>query len=137
LAAASSRIAGVDRELASLPSADLLAEFATPDEAALLPSFEVSENDSTWPMRLWRAKETVGKAVGTGLAGTTRNFQLALAAADGRMIIVYRPLSQVWTVATELRHGLIRAVGLAASTVSGAGATRILGTSAGMASPSE
>jgi acyl transferase domain-containing protein/phosphopantetheinyl transferase len=137
LAAASSQIVGVDLELASLPSADLLAEFATPDEVALLPSFDERDNDPTWPMRLWCAKETVGKAVGTGLAGTPGNFQLAQADADGRMIIVYRPLSQVWTVATELRHGLIRAVGLAAPAVSVADATRNLGMSVGMASPSE
>ncbi len=136
LAAASSHIVGVDLELASRPSDDLLAEFATPDEEALLPSFDERENDPTWPMRLWCAKETVGKAVGTGLAGTPRNFQLAQAEVDGRMIIVYRPLSQVWTVATEVRHGLIRAVGLAAPTLSVADATRIEMTSAGMASPS-
>ncbi|MBI3464137.1 MAG: polyketide synthase dehydratase domain-containing protein, partial [Planctomycetes bacterium] len=100
IAAASSQPVGIDLESASSPSADLLAEFASGDEIAVLGGIGDESGDWAGPARLWCAKEAVGKALGTGLGGRPQDFQVIRADRDGRFEINHLPTGRQWTVST-------------------------------------
>jgi phosphopantetheinyl transferase len=94
--AAVGRDPGIDAEPVE-PRSDGFAAFACgPAELALLPEGDRDE----WLTRFWCAKEALGKARGTGLAGRPR--ALAVTAVDGERVQV----EGAW-VDTRLRDGLV------------------------------
>ncbi len=95
---------GIDIEPLSRQTEQILADFARPEEIALLDPLRSAQPDEAWPTRLWCGKEAAGKALGTGLNGQALDYQLTAASPDGRMTIVHRPTGQELT-ATTLRDG--------------------------------
>jgi len=73
---------GIDLERVELRGAGFVQLAFTDEELALLPD----ENRDEWLTRLWCAKEAVGKARGTGLAGAPR--ALVATAFDGDRTVV-------------------------------------------------
>lgn len=74
---------GIDFELASRPTEEFAAVAFTPEEQALLAA--QAAGDATWPLRLWCAKEALGKAVGLGLPGPYSVVATALDTASGAL----------------------------------------------------
>ena len=109
-AVASALPIGVDIEPVAGPAGGILDTFATPAEVELLESFIREQPDADWPSRLWCAKEAVGKALGTGLAGRPTDFEAIDAGADGRILIHYRPNGSRLIVQTLQNDGSIVAV---------------------------
>jgi len=99
---------GIDLEPVSRPTARILGDFALPEEIVILDQLAAPEQpEGAWPTRLWCAKEAAGKALGTGLAGRPRDFQLVHAEKDGRMRIRHRPNGRELNVVTTCREGMI------------------------------
>jgi acyl transferase domain-containing protein/phosphopantetheinyl transferase len=99
---------GIDLEPVSRPTARILGDFALPEEIVILDQLVAPEQpEAAWPTRLWCAKEAAGKALGTGLAGRPRDFELLHAEKDGRMRICHRPSGRELTVVTACRDGMI------------------------------
>jgi phosphopantetheinyl transferase len=100
--------AGIDLEPVSRPVTRILGDFALPEELRLLEELAAAApSDGAWPTRLWCAKEAAGKALGTGLAGRPRDFELVHAEQTGRMRIRHRPSGQQLDVVATDRDGMI------------------------------
>jgi phosphopantetheinyl transferase len=102
VAVASSVPLGVDLERADRDVTEILPNFATEDEQAAINALSASDYDDTWPLRLWCAKEAASKALGTGLQGRPKRFQLVEAASDGHLVILDTESSRSFTVGTWL-----------------------------------
>jgi phosphopantetheinyl transferase len=102
LAIAASVPVGIDVEPLSRKTGEILDDFATPDEARTIRSLADQEPSEAWPTRLWCAKESVSKALGTGLGGQLRDFELVDVQPDGHMWIQHRPSGRQM-IATTLR----------------------------------
>ena len=90
-ATATAQPTGVDLEPVGGPAGGVLETFATAGEIELMLSFMNEQPKADWPSRLWCAKEAVGKALGTGIAGRPTDFEAIDAGADGRILIQFRP----------------------------------------------
>ena len=97
---------GVDMALASPQLLELWDSFTTAGERELFADGLRSQPEQSWASRLWCAKEAVGKAVGTGLAGRPRDFEATAASADGRIDVVHRPTGETFNVSTD-REGML------------------------------
>jgi phosphopantetheinyl transferase len=95
VAIASAGPVGIDLEPAAHDTAaDLLPEFATPEEIALADHLAADLADGTTAVRLWCAKEAVSKAIGTGLQGRPKDFEAVTAEVDGSFLVQHRPTGE-------------------------------------------
>lgn len=111
---------GIDFEPASRRSQDFAEIAFTPEEQTLLAAS--SSADPSWPLRLWCAKEAVGKALGLGLPGPHSVAATALESGAGRVhlrlagrLAAQRPdlADRDFTAATTVQDGLVvAAVGI-------------------------
>lgn len=109
-AAAAACPIGIDAEPANRSVYDILPHFADEEERQALAALGAQSNS---PLRLWCAKEAVGKALGTGLDGAPRHFQAVDADADGRILIFHHPSAEHYVVGTDLDDGYLVAWALA------------------------
>jgi 4'-phosphopantetheinyl transferase EntD len=72
---------GIDFERASRQTQEFAEIAFTPEEQAFLTAY--SSADPTWPLRLWCAKEALGKALGMGLPGPQSVVATALDHTSG------------------------------------------------------
>lgn len=96
---------GIDIEPAAKDPTEILECYASERERQLL----AAQSDKTWPTRLWCAKEAVGKALGTGLAGRPMDFE-AIELLDGEQIhLRHHPTSEEFLVDTRCDDELVMA----------------------------
>jgi acyl transferase domain-containing protein/phosphopantetheinyl transferase len=101
---------GVDIALVSPAALEVWEQFTTATEAELFADRLQTEPDEEWATRLWCAKEAVGKALGTGLAGRPRDFQATDFDANGRIQICHLPTGELFSVSTERDDALVMAL---------------------------
>jgi phosphopantetheinyl transferase len=106
MALAAPAAVGIDIEPLSRQTQQILADFALPEEIRLLEAAAKEQPDEAWPTRLWCAKEAVGKAVGSGLGGQPRDFELLRVEREGRLRIRHRPTGRE-VAATTVRDAAI------------------------------
>ncbi|MBX3450320.1 MAG: polyketide synthase dehydratase domain-containing protein [Planctomycetaceae bacterium] len=83
--------AGVDMELLTRDVSDLLSRFATSEELELLSSLPTESARTNWPLRLWCAKESAAKLMGTGLQGAPKDFEVVDAEDDRELLVQHLP----------------------------------------------
>ena len=93
---------GIDVEPADRPVDEIAPHFASVAERRLL---NAAGPDA--PLRLWCAKEAVGKAVGTGLAGRPGDFAAIAAPGAGRFLVTHVPSANDHAVATVVDDGFM------------------------------
>jgi phosphopantetheinyl transferase len=109
VAVAASEPVGIDVEPASRPTDQILDDFATPQEAEQVRKLAAQQPDQAWPTRLWCAKESASKVLGTGLGGGLRDYQLAGVNPDGDIRIRHEPSARELAVATVRDEDMILA----------------------------
>lgn len=107
VALASAVPCGVDIEPRGRDIRSLLDQFAHEDEIALLDAAVAQSGDTTWPARLWCAKEAVSKLLGTGLQGRPSDFQGVDFDDDGRLLIHHGPTQTRYVVHSCLDGSLV------------------------------
>ncbi len=90
---------GIDVEVVEQRSPQLESLACTPAEQILLDGFDASRLE--WLTRFWAAKEAVGKAIGTGLAGRPQRFEVNQ--VDGsRLLVAALDHGSQWWVETAV-----------------------------------
>jgi phosphopantetheinyl transferase (holo-ACP synthase) len=105
-AAAAAGPIGIDAEPNDRLVEEILPHFAQPAEQQILAAFEDQSNAA---LRLWCAKEAVGKVRGTGLGGAPKNFELIDFEADGRLLVHHHPSADRYVVTSKLVDGILLA----------------------------
>jgi acyl transferase domain-containing protein/phosphopantetheinyl transferase len=100
---------GIDIEPAARDVSVILPQFAGADELDLIRRALGHQPEELWPLRLWCAKESLGKALGTGLSGRPDHFQAIDLEADGRLLLHHRPTESTYTVYTTRDELLVMA----------------------------
>lgn len=100
IAIASNVPVGVDFEDATRDVRGIWPHFATPAEMEILAAFDLSDPEANWPLRLWCAKEAVGKCRGTGLAGRPKDYEVIDGEGDGGLWILHDPSGERFLVQT-------------------------------------
>ena len=116
-AMASDAACGIDIEPVGRDLSQVLALMADTEELDALRTLAEEDGQQAWPLRLWCAKEAVGKALGTGLDGRPGDFQLSAVETGGLMLIYHQPSACTYTVHTLQTDALV----LAWATVAEAG----------------
>jgi phosphopantetheinyl transferase len=106
--AAAARV-GIDVEPESRNVRELLAEFASETEIALIDAQQATQPDEVWEARLWCAKEAASKALGTGLQGRPKSFRAIGCNGDGSFSLLHTPSDTRFTVLTVRCEGLVLA----------------------------
>ncbi len=101
VAVASAAPMGVDIEPVERETERILGEFAQPEEIEMIDDLSARQPEECWPTRLWCAKESASKTLGTGLGGQIHDYQLLSADADGGLRIRHRPSAQELVVMTS------------------------------------
>jgi phosphopantetheinyl transferase len=96
---------GIDVESASRDVAGILEQFATAAEAALLQ--ESADAGEAWEVRLWCAKEALGKRIGTGLQGRPKDFEAIAVDEGGDFLMLHHPTGERFVVHTARVDGVI------------------------------
>ena len=105
-AAAAACPIGIDAEPGDRSVEEILPHFTSDEESRVLKVFDESANG---PLRLWCAKEAVGKVRGTGLAGAPKHFEAIDLEADGRLLVHHHPSADRYVVTTEVVDGIVLA----------------------------
>jgi phosphopantetheinyl transferase len=100
---------GIDIEPVARDVSAVLPRFATAEELGLIRSIEVAQGEASWPLRLWCAKEALGKALGTGLGGRPTDFQAIDIEPDGRVLVYHRPSGNTYSVSAAQNDVLLLA----------------------------
>jgi len=100
---------GIDVEPVFRDVSAILPRFAAAEELDLLSSVSQGQPAELWPLRLWCAKEALGKALGTGLNGRPTDFQAVDMECDGRLLICHRPTDSKYMVYTNRDDLLVTA----------------------------
>jgi phosphopantetheinyl transferase len=100
IAVASEIPLGIDLEPVDRDLSSILSEIATEEERAALQTLEAESPGGAWAVRLWCAKEAAGKALGTGLQGAPKGFQLMEADGEGRLMILHVETGRAFSVVT-------------------------------------
>ena len=85
---------GIDIEPATANTPAILSSFATTAEMALIEELLDAFPDSAGPTRLWCAKESAAKALGTGLQGRPKDFEALAIEEDGSFLIQHGPTGE-------------------------------------------
>jgi phosphopantetheinyl transferase len=109
MAAAGEAPLGVDIAVASPVPLELWDEFTTPKEREMLAELLRAQPIESWATRVWCAKEAVGKALGIGLAGRPRDFEVTAVGAQGQVQVCHRPTGEVFDVSTDRDETMILA----------------------------
>jgi phosphopantetheinyl transferase len=107
VALATDAAGGIDIELVSRDVQSILAEFASPQELAVLHPHDRAAPEDKWPLRLWCAKEALGKALGTGLNGRPADFQLLGIQDGGALTLRHGPTAREYEVFSVRQNGFI------------------------------
>jgi acyl transferase domain-containing protein/phosphopantetheinyl transferase len=107
-AAAAAGPIGIDAEPAGRSVLEIMPHFARESEAQLLEE----SSSANGLLRLWCAKEAVGKVLGTGLNGTPKDFEAIDFETDGRLLIYHHPSSRKHEVGTVVEEGFVIAYSL-------------------------
>jgi acyl transferase domain-containing protein/phosphopantetheinyl transferase len=99
--------AGIDIEMSSRNVEAILVDFATAQEQAILRSRSPDGVPAPLALRLWCAKEALGKALGSGLNGRPKDFCLREIADDQTWRLCHTPTDQEYTVITMQYNGCI------------------------------
>ncbi len=91
---------GIDIEPATANTPDILSSFATEAEMVLIEEMVNASPDSAGPTRLWCAKEAAAKALGTGLQGRPKDFEVLAVEEDGSFLVQHGPTGERLTVCT-------------------------------------
>jgi phosphopantetheinyl transferase len=87
-----------------------LEDFASEDEIRVIESVADSAGDAGWTTRVWCGKEAVAKALGTGLRGRPRTFQMVDIEPDGGLVVEHGDPARRFYVRTSLHDGSVFAV---------------------------
>jgi phosphopantetheinyl transferase len=117
---------GIDIETAHRDTRQLLSHYATADEAALIAPLNAEQPDEAWGVRLWCAKEAVGKVLGIGLQGRPKDFQALEVEPNGELLIQHEPTGERFVVYTTRLDDMVIAHTCAPSTRKAAGQNRLL-----------
>ena len=79
-------------------------------EIQLIRELAADQPDEAWETRLWCAKESASKAVGTGLGGYMSDFRVVSIETDGCFHILHRPSSEPMGGRDHSRRNVILAV---------------------------
>jgi len=100
-AAASDMPVGIDVEPADREIDPAARTFITsPEERHLVSSMADMQEQSRSLLRLWCAKESIGKLLGIGLNGRPSDFEGIEASPDGRLLIDYLPTNECFEAQT-------------------------------------
>jgi phosphopantetheinyl transferase len=110
VAVASSEAVGIDVEPASAETGRILEHFADQYESQLIRDLSADQPAEAWETRLWCAKESVSKAIGTGLGGQLSDFRLVAVEPNGRLRIHHQPSSRELIAATSRDDTMILAL---------------------------
>jgi phosphopantetheinyl transferase len=80
---------------------------ATPEELAAIEPLAAAQPDAAWETRLWCAKEAAAKALGTGLQGRPRAFEVIAAEPDGSVLVRHAGTGERLVVHTLRREELV------------------------------
>ena len=78
---------GIDAEPAERDAGSLLPEFATAEEMQLMEHLMVAAVNALPATRLWCAKEAMAKALGTGLGGRPKDFEVLAVEENGDFLL--------------------------------------------------
>ncbi|MGF6903706.1 polyketide synthase dehydratase domain-containing protein [Paraburkholderia sp. GAS348] len=102
---------GIDLERIAEHDAHFVKAFASESERALLADFSGAERQE-WITRLWCAKETLGKLMGTGVNGAPQHFEATVIDADGGVQMRHRSSGHEAVITTVRDGNFIVAIGL-------------------------
>jgi len=93
---------GIDAEPAGRPVEEIARHFVSTEEREV-----VAAGGTDALLRVWCAKEAVGKAVGTGLGGRPGDFTAVSASGDGLLVVNHVPSATDHRVATQIDEGIM------------------------------
>jgi acyl transferase domain-containing protein/3-hydroxyacyl-CoA dehydrogenase/phosphopantetheinyl transferase len=101
-ALAAATACGIDVESAGRPVEEIARHVADARERGI-----AADMCGDGLLRLWCAKEAVGKALGSGLAGRPGDFRAVSTGADGRLVVAHAPTATEHAVATLVDEGFV------------------------------
>jgi phosphopantetheinyl transferase len=117
IALASEFDVGIDIEPADCDVQAILDHAATSAEIALIESMATLQPTESWGVRLWCAKEAVGKVLGKGLHGRPKDFVAIDINESGQLLVEHEPTGARYVVDSVRFNDMILAYTTASALV--------------------